>query len=258
MTKANIYTSLAPLYDRLMIDVDYESWADYIDEIFQLHHPYPEKLLELACGTGSLAISLDGFGYYQITATDLSAEMVEIAQLKAAEAEVDVQFRPMNFLNIDIDETFDGIYSVFDSINYLHDASQILEMLKQCERVLKPGGLLVFDFSTPKNSMEAVDYLNNEEATSGRFRFYRKSRYDHKNRMHYNEFDIEELAADGKTVISELKEVHEQRIYSLQEILEIVDQTSYHLVAKYGDFDLLDANEESARVTIVLRCQKTQ
>ncbi len=258
MKNADNYTSLAPLYDRLMEDVDYDSWADYIDEILQLHHPYPEKILELACGTGSVAISLDEFGYYYITATDLSPEMVDIAAVKAKNAQVNVAFRPMNFLNIDIDDSFDAIYSLFDSVNYLHSEEDILTMLNQCQKVLKPGGLLIFDFSTPKNSMEAVDYLNNEEATSGNYRFFRTSRYDHQNKMHYNEFEIEELADDGKTVIQELKEVHEQRIYSLQEMLSIVEQTSYHLVAKYGDFELLDADEQSSRVTIVLRCQTPQ
>ena len=50
---SNNYTSLAPLYDKLMEDVDYEAWAGFIDEIIQIHHSNPVEILELACGTGS-------------------------------------------------------------------------------------------------------------------------------------------------------------------------------------------------------------
>ena len=39
-------------------------------------------------------------------------------------------------------------------------------------------------------------------------------------------------------------------------MLSILKQTPYHLVAKYGDFDLIDADENSARITLVLKCQK--
>ena len=53
------YTVLADIYDRVMSDVDYETWADYIDEIILEHRPEAENLLELACGTGTIALSLE-------------------------------------------------------------------------------------------------------------------------------------------------------------------------------------------------------
>ena len=258
MNKKPIYTSLAPLYDRLMEDVDYEAWADYIDELLQLHHTNPEKILELACGTGSIALSLFEFGYYEILATDLSQEMIDIASLKAKQKDSGVQFETMSFQNITVRQHFDAIYTVFDSINYLHSEKEIIKLLEDCSTVLKPFGLFIFDFSTPKNSMEAVNYLNNEEAGSGTLRFFRTSTYDIKKQVHTNEFEIEELSQDGNQIINRFKETHLQRVYSLDEMLSIVEQTPYHLVASYGDFDLLEADENSSRVTLVLQCQKQQ
>lgn len=254
----DIYTSLAPLYDTLMEDVDYESWADFIDEIMQTHHFNPIKILELACGTGSLALSLAELECYTITATDLSPSMIEVAKKKALNFELDINFFPMNYLEINLDETFDCIFSIFDSINYLKQPNEIKVFLENTFRILKPGGLLIFDFSTPKNSMESVDFLNNEEGDTGRFRFFRNSRYDTAEKIHYNEFDIEELDVHTGKVINSFTEVHTQRAYSLNEILSIVEQTPYHLVAKYEGFDLIDADENSARVTMVLKCQTPQ
>ena len=256
MNKAENYSYLAPLYDKLMEDVDYESWADYIDEIIQEHHPECEKVLELACGTGSVAISLDELGYYSILASDLSPQMVDIAKQKANKADANVRFTTLDFLNIDLDEEFDVIFSVFDSVNYLESEQDILKMLSECEKVLFQNGLLIFDFSTPRNSLEAVDYLNNEEAEVKDLRFFRTSEYDANLKIHTNTFEIEQLTPDKKKVLSTSKEVHKQRIYTLEEMLSILKQTRYHLVAKYGDFDLIDADENSARITLVLQCQK--
>lgn len=253
-----IYTALAELYDTLMDDVDYEMWADFIDEVIQTHHPNPVDVLELACGTGAISLCLARFDEYNLTGTDLSPAMIEKARQKAAEQELDVQFRSMNFLNIDIDQKFDIVFSVFDSVNYLHDETEILKMLQGTYNILNPNGLLIFDFSTPQNSLEAVDYLNNEEGSFGSYRYFRKSNYDPHNKFHYNIFDIELLDNDGKTVLESFQEIHEQRVYSLDQMLSILDQTPYHQVAKYEDFDLVDADENSARVTMVLKCQKQQ
>jgi ubiquinone/menaquinone biosynthesis C-methylase UbiE len=256
MKETENYSNLAPLYDKLMENVDYESWADYIDEIIQENKPDAEKILELACGTGSVAISLDELGYYDIVAGDLSPQMIEVAKTKAINADSSVQFQTLDFLNLDINEQFDAIFSVFDSVNYLQTESEIEVMLNECSKVLKDEGILIFDFSTPLNSMEAVDYLNNEEAQVNNLRFFRTSDYDAVNKIHTNTFEIEELSKDKKEVVSSFKEVHKQRIYSLEEMLSILKQTPYHLVAKYGDFDLIDADENSARITLVLKCQK--
>ncbi|MEQ9266150.1 MAG: class I SAM-dependent methyltransferase [Balneolaceae bacterium] len=256
--KVDIYTSLAPLYDILMEDVDYDSWADFIDEILQTHHFDPFDVLELACGTGSLSLSLTELECYKVTGTDLSPAMITVAEQKANQFDLPTRFFPMDFLNINLNERFDAIISVFDSVNYIHEANDIVKMLNSTFELLKPGGLMVFDFSTPKNSMEAVDHLNDEEGDSGKFRYFRSSRYDPIEKIHYNEFDIEELDEETGQVINSYQEIHKQRAYSLDEMLSIVAQTSYHLVAKYDGFDLIPADENSARVTIVLRCQTTR
>lgn len=252
------YTVLAQLYDVLMADVDYVMWADFIDEIIQTHHPDPVEILEMACGTGAISLSLAELECYQLTATDRSEAMVKIARQKAIAQNADIQLQTLDFLDIQINKKFDVIFSVFDSVNYLHSEKEILKMLQESWRILNNGGLLIFDFSTPQNSLEAVDYLNNEEGSAGNYRYFRESKYDPKEFFHYNTFEIEEMAEDGKTVVRRFQEIHKQRIYSLKEILSIVEQTSYHLIAAYEDFDLIKADDNSTRVTMVLQCRKQQ
>lgn len=252
------YSSLAPLYDKLMEDVDYDTWADFIDELIQIHHPHPEKVHEMACGTGTMLVSMARLQCYELSASDLSGDMVEIARQKMRHHKWKIPVEKVGFTDLDRENSYDVIFSVFDSVNYLHTPEEILDMLRRTHKALKTNGILIFDFSTPQNSIEAVDYLNNEEGAYNRFRYFRSSKYDAKNNFHYNEFDIEILGEDGVSVIKRSHEIHKQRIYSFKEMKRIINDSPYRIISAYEDFDTIQASDKSSRVTMVLKCQKQQ
>lgn len=253
------YSKLADIYDAVMEDVDYEYWADFIDALMLRHHPNPENVLELACGTGSLSLFLDELECYDITGTDKSSQMIAKAKEKNKLMHCNVDFRVMDFLDIEIDRTFDIAFSVFDSVNYLHTSDHVLQFLNEVWSVLAPGGLLIFDFTTPKNSIQAIDYLNNEEGyTDDNHRYFRQSSYDAAEQIHKNEFCIEKLADDQESVIEQYSETHLQKIYTLQQMLDIISQTAYNIVAKYEGFDFQEADDKSLRITMVLQCPHNQ
>lgn len=254
-TKQPEYSKLADIYDTVMEDVDYEYWADFIDALILKHHPKPQTVLELACGTGSISLFLDELESYDIMGTDKSPEMITKAKEKNRLMRCKVDFEVIDFLNIDLDRAFDIAFCVFDSVNYLQNSDDVLQFLKEVESVLEPGGLLIFDFTTPKNSIQAIDYLNNEEGyTDDNHRYFRKSSYDANEQIHKNEFRIEKLGDDEESVLEQYSETHLQKIYTLQQMLDIIDQTAYNIVAKYDGFDFEEADDKSLRITMVLRC----
>ncbi|MEX2602377.1 MAG: class I SAM-dependent methyltransferase, partial [Balneolaceae bacterium] len=170
------YTVLARIYDTLMDDVNYEAWADYIDEVIQEHHPEAVDILELACGTGTVALLLDELGVYSITATDGSPSMIEKAQQKTGPEHSEILFQVMNFLEIDLDSKYDVVFMVFDSLNYLHSEADIEKLHAEVAGVLRPGGIFIYDFTTPRNSRKAISYLHNEEGISpDHYRYFRTS-----------------------------------------------------------------------------------
>lgn len=253
------YSKLADIYDTLMEDVNYEFWADFIDAIILEHHSNPQKILELACGTGSVSLLLDELGYYKVMATDKSPQMIAKAKEKNKSWHYDVDFRVMDFLDIQLDQTFDVVFCVFDSVNYMHTPDQVHRFLGEVKKVLAPNGLLIFDFTTPKNSIQSIEYLNNEEGyTEDNHRYFRRSSYDADKQIHKNEFRIEKLADDRESVIEKLREIHLQKIYTLQQMLDIIDQTAYKVEAKYSGFEYEEADEKSLRITMVLRCPDSQ
>lgn len=249
------YSALAEIYDAVMDEVDYDVWADFIDEIIQVHHPRPRSILELACGTGSLSLSLEKIGCYEISATDKSAAMIEKARVKALQRQADIHLWQMDFLDIQVFRTFDIIVSVFDSVNYLHSDNEIRRMLHQVKKVMNKNSLFIFDFTTPKNSIQAIDYLDNEEKnTPNGYHFFRKSRYDENKQIHYNTFEINRLASDGETVLDSFTEEHRQRTYTFNQMQDIIAATPFRAVAAYSEFDLDKASDDSLRITMVLQC----
>ncbi|TVQ02074.1 MAG: class I SAM-dependent methyltransferase [Balneolaceae bacterium] len=248
------YSSLADIYDEVMHNVDYESWADYLDEIILQHQPEAAEILELACGTGTIALSLEELDCYNITATDASADMIRIAKKKGVQVNSEIHFHTMDFLNINLAKTFDVVFMVFDSLNYLHNGDEIIKLHNEVRKVLKPDGIFVYDFTTPRNSRKAISYLNNESKTIDRkFRYFRESSFDGKNRIHTNLFRIQYLNHKNGSVESTHEEIHHQKIYTIDEMETIIKQTDFTILQAYDGFELKPAHEKSLRITMVLQ-----
>ncbi len=254
MDRNNIYSDgMAVIYDELMRDIDYEFWSDFIDDIIQSFNPHTKTILELACGTGSFAIYLDELECYDISATDLSPSMIEVARKKGKSVNASVDFQTMDFRQINMDKRFDAIVMLFDSINYMMTDNDILLVLNQVKNILNDGGLFIFDFTTPVNSKRAVDLLNEERITANGYRYIRKSRYDEVAGIHYNDFSIKKFGAgqeDNAVIYSEL---HQERVYTLAHIENLASEAGFEILARYDGFDLIEANENSDRITMVLQ-----
>jgi len=248
------YSSLAFIYDEVMSDVDYETWADYVDEIIITHNPGARRLLELACGTGTIALSLEELDCYEITATDGSIDMIRVAKEKGAVVNSEVHFEVMDFNEIQLNETYDVVYLIFDSINYLLEEEQILKLHRDVKQILSPNGIFIYDFTTPRNSRKAVEYLDNDQHTvENKYRYQRESVYDAKNQIHTNIFQIELLDQEVESENRIVKEIHRQKIYPQEFMRSLIQKTEFTILESYDGFQLLPAHKNSLRITMVLQ-----
>ena len=85
------YSSFADVYDELTINVDYKKRAEYVASILRDFQINDGLLLDLACGTGSMAVEFSKMGY-EVIATDASADMLMEAQNKAYDEEQNIMF----------------------------------------------------------------------------------------------------------------------------------------------------------------------
>jgi ubiquinone/menaquinone biosynthesis C-methylase UbiE len=117
------------------------------------------RILEVAPGPGSLAIELAKLGKYQVVGLDISKSFVEIAQSKAKEAGVVVEFHQGNASDMPLNANmFDFIICRAAFKNF----SEPLQALREMHRVLKPNGKVLIVDLRRDASQESIDtYVNN-------------------------------------------------------------------------------------------------
>ncbi|RDS81938.1 class I SAM-dependent methyltransferase [Dyella psychrodurans] len=105
--------------------------------------PPGSRLLDLGCGTGIDAAEFARQGHH-VVATDWSPEMVARTRARADEAGLmsRVQAMHVGIHQLDrLDDRFDAVYSNFGPLNCAPDLRVVAA---ECERLLRPGGMLVF------------------------------------------------------------------------------------------------------------------
>lgn len=140
------YTHLAQVYDVLMQDSPYDRWLQWVGDFWR-EHGQPASVLDLGCGTGSIAIPLAKAGY-QITGVDLSSEMLAIAYQKAQQAQVTLRLLEQDMRELQAPQA-DSIISLCDSLSYLTEEEDVQKTFQQVFTHLKPGGYFLFDVHSP-------------------------------------------------------------------------------------------------------------
>jgi SAM-dependent methyltransferase len=140
---AETYEGLAPFYDELTREHDYEGWTHHLEQTALRFGVGGRRLLDAACGTGKSFLPFLERGY-EVTACDISPEMVELARLKAPGVEPFVaDMRALGRLG-----SFDLVTCLDDSVNYLLDDGELEAALASFAVNLAPDGVLVFDVNT--------------------------------------------------------------------------------------------------------------
>ena len=136
------YGVFAEYYDRLTSNAEYKKRAEYMEGFFNFSDKSKRKVLDLACGTGSICKEFADMGY-DVTGLDLSEEMLSIASTKA-----NIRLLKHDMRNFNFENEFDACVCAFDSLNHL----ETLEDWKKCffsvYSSLKDGGIFVFDVNT--------------------------------------------------------------------------------------------------------------
>ena len=243
------YHQLAEIYDYVMRHVDYGQWADYIQSVFTRYKMMPQTILELACGTGSMASILSTRGYH-VKGIDRSEGMISIARQKVQDGQVTMTFQHGDMVDPPInDTTFDVVLCLYDSINYLMDAKTLRQMFARVNTMLSPDGIFIFDACTEVNSRRFFHDAVDQESTD-HFSYIRHSKYLAQERIQVNEFQMV-FKHDGK--YDEYIERHEQRIYPINQIKHICRETGFRNVDTFDGFTFESASERSNRVHFVMR-----
>jgi len=145
-----MFDDISPKYDFinhfLSFGIDYR-WRKTLVSILKTYKP--NSVLDVATGTGDLAIAIEHIKPQKIVGIDISEKMLEIGRQKINEKGLNqvITLRRADAEKIPFsDNTFEAITVAFGVRNF-----ENLELgLKEMKRVLRPGGvMLILEFSHP-------------------------------------------------------------------------------------------------------------
>ena len=229
------YEALAGAYDGLMQDGLYRKRADYLLRQFQRSAIPVRSVLDLACGTGTIACMLAEKGY-TVTATDGSEEMLTEAARKAADLEVD---QPPFFLHqsmprLRLAEPVDAVVSTLDSLNYLTRPGDVQETFRRVAKYLKPGGLFIFDVNSPYKlrRMDGQMYMDETEDTYCVWRTF----FSERTQCCTYQVDLFQLNEDDSWE-REFEE-HKERAWTEEQLRTYLEAAGFENIIIRGDMSL--------------------
>ncbi len=250
---AEEYTFLADYYDILGEHLDYTKYAAFA-------HRHNKKsgegtsgiALDLACGTGDMAINLSELGYDTI-GTDISPDMLEVSREKAEKEKKNILFLCQDMRELDLYGTVDLVSCTLDSLNYLTNGADLERVFALVHNFLEPGGIFVFDVNTKRKFTEVYgenSYVFEEE---GVFCAWQNS-FNPKTLKCEFLLSIFTEDEDGKWTRQD--EYHVEKCHTQRSISDKLKKCGFEILGKYADFNDTPASEMDMRHFYVVKAIK--
>lgn len=243
-----MYANFASIYDSLMQDIPYEKWVNYIKAIIEMEGANPQKVLDLGCGTGNVAIPMARMGY-AVTALDLSPNMLAVAEQKARNAGLNIHWVNQDMREIDIPDDFDLVLSMCDSLNYLTEEADLQKVFGIVYKQLKENGLFIFDL----NSYYKISYIfGNETYTlnDDEISYIWENNFDEATGI--CEMELTFFLREGQ-LYKRFKEIHQERGYKSDRVVADLEAAGFHQIRQYEELSFHVPTRETERIYFVAR-----
>ena len=224
------YDTLAASYDGLMAGGAYRRRAAFLERRLK-KSPIPvETVLDLACGTGTMACLLAKRGY-EVIAADGSGEMLAQAAAKAEGLARRPLFLQQAMPRLRLAQPVDAVVSTLDSLNYLTAERDLRETFRRVRRWLKPGGLFLFDVNTPYKlrRMDGQLYMDETEDSVCIWRTF----FSEKKQVCTYQVDLFRLQPGGAWARS--FEEHRERAWSEEVLRRSLEEAGFSALRLTGD-----------------------
>lgn len=244
------YKGLARVYDYLLSGINYQQWADYLEQLFGYFKIEPcRKILDLACGTGNSTFPWAQRGY-SVCGVDISAEMLEVARYKAEKMKLDLNFYRQDMRSLRLPSCFDVAVLYQDGLNYLLSEEDLKSALSSIRSVLRTGGYFIFNLNLveklPAGTSPEVSWLEDEMLTlvwescmepGGKIWRIKLTAFIH----------------EGEGLYSRIQEEHRERSYSLEELEPLFLKTGWRLQSSFKAFTLEKPSADDRNIFCVAR-----
>ena len=220
------YEAFASVYDIFMEQVEYDQWLNHIHAIWEKFGLQPKTVIDLGCGTGSIALPLAKEGY-DVIGVDLSPEMLTEADHKAMEEGVSVRFACQDMTELELEDAF-----------------------KSIAQHMKQESLFLFDLNTEYKFKEVLGqnvFGSAEEHAA----YIWENDYDEEEKI--NEYYVSFFIENEDGLYERIEEFHYERAYSMEEIEEGLQAAGMELVEVYDGYSFDAPRAESERLLFAAR-----
>lgn len=231
------YGEIALVYDSLMYDMPYEEWAAFLRKNLK----NAQNILELGCGTGSITELLSA--YYDITAMDISADMLDVARQKLIKKGRMAKFVNGDMCDFSLHKPVDGAICVCDGINYLITPEKVKQAFLNVHKNIKAGGIFIFDISSEYKLMAMENQLYSEDADDVTY-IWRNS-FEGK----LINMDITFFVAEDDEHYFRFDEKHIQRAHSKEEISLWLEECGFKILSITDNYSDEAVKDDTMRIT---------
>lgn len=225
----NAYKNLAVSYDRLTNDVPYRAVVDFYCQILEREGLQPRTAADLACGTGSVAMLLAERGL-QVTAVDISEDMLSVASQKAAGMVNPPMFVCQPLQKLQLPRGVDLAVCALDSLDYITEPADCELAIRRIYKALNPGGIFIFDVNTPEKlrAMDGQVFLDEDDDVYCVWR----GEFDEKTNICSYGMDL--FQRSGKSWYRSFEE-HQEYAYSQEQLTSYLKEAGFTHIECYAD-----------------------
>jgi len=236
------YHALADSYDRLTNDVPYADVVEFYKQILVKEGLQPRTAVDLACGTGSVALLLAREGL-TVTAVDMSEEMLCVAAQKAQEENLNVTFACQLLQKLWLPRGVDLAVCALDSIDYILDPADCAVAIKRIYKALNPGGCFIFDVNTPEKlrAMDGQVFLDEDDDV------YCVWRGEFDEKANICSYGMDLFQRQGNVWRRSFEE-HKEYAYTKDQLTEYLREAGFTRIEVYADRSFVSPGPREQRI----------
>lgn len=235
------YHIFSYFYDKVMDQSVYDDWMAYIKK----YQPEDKKLeiLELACGTGQIAVQLAKAGH-EVTGVDLSEDMLVLAQERMQKENVNFDLLQGDMRDMGEIGQFDVCTCFSDSLCYLPEQEDLQAVFDGVYANLKEDGLFLFDVHSLYQVREVFpgyQYIYQDEEDVFLWESFEGEREDSVEHL------LTFFVANEDGSFNRLQELHEEQVFAVSVYESLLKQAGFKSVELTADFGRAAVCETSPR-----------
>lgn len=215
---------------------------------------YGDPILELACGTGRIAIPLAQHGHV-VSGIDLSESMLAEAQRKAQSVKVDIALQLADMCDFDLKQKFSLILLANNALCHLLDLNAFERCMACVRHHLRPSGRFIVEifvpnlhFLTIKPNERSLFAEYDDPDGGGKIVVTQSAEYDSATQIRHNH-TFYRFPDQAKEMSGELP----MRMYFPQELDALFKYNGFEIEQKWGASDQRPFDATSTMQLFVLR-----